>query len=108
MRLLAAMLRAHPQSNEIISSLPDLQVEDMSDGGMGSLQFIQPDDRHRRREKKLVEVEFNDADDVLVSAEINLDKFGRLFELDIWKVDCSPLKRYPSPQELRFKFPAPQ
>lgn len=106
--MLTAMLRAHPQSNEIIASLPDLQVEDMSDGGMGSLRFVQADDRHRRLGKKLVEVEFNDADDVLVSAVINLDDLGRLFELDIWKVDFSPLKRYPSPEELRFKFAVPQ
>ena len=30
------------------------------------------------------------------------DEYGELFELDFWKVDFSPLRRYPQPQDLRF------
>ena len=30
----------------------------------------------------------------------NLDKDGRLLEVDFWKVDFSPLRRYPKPTDL--------
>ena len=37
----------------------------------------------------------------MVSATVNLDNNDELFELDIWKTDYSPLKRYPQPDEVR-------
>ena len=68
-------------------------VQDMRDGGMGSLRFAGPDNRAYGR--TLAQAEFRDADGVAVSPALHLDTDGELFELDIWKVDFSPLVRIP-------------
>lgn len=101
--LVAAMVRNSPKANEFLSSLSQRLVEDMNDGGMRSLRFQTADNRTRRFGKKIAEAEFTDEDGTLVSAAVNLDEYGELFELDIWKVDFSPLKRYPRAEELRLK-----
>ena len=53
--------------------------------------------------KKIAEAELNDEDGTLVGAVVSVDENGELHELDIWKVDFSPLKRYPRPEQLRLK-----
>ncbi len=84
-------------------SLDTILVEEMADGGMGSLSFVQPSSGQRRFGKKIQEATFSDADGVIVSVTVNLDQDGRLFELDVWKVDFSPLKRIPAPSEIRIR-----
>ncbi|QQO17442.1 hypothetical protein JJB99_15535 [Bradyrhizobium diazoefficiens] len=74
-------------------------VEDMNDGGMGSLRFVGSLDR--RLGKCIGEAEFDDADGVLVSVALNVDQRGELFELDLWKVDFSPLQQIAPLGELR-------
>ena len=101
--LIAAMVRDSPKANEILRSLSGRLVKDMKDGGMGSLRFKGPDNRDPRFGKKIAEAEFTDEDGILASAVVNLDDSGELFELDVWKVDFSPLKRYPRPEELRLR-----
>ena len=76
-------------------------VSQMDDGGMGSIRFLYPDPDPL--EKAFNEAQYTDTDGILVSLNLNVDKRGRLFELDIWKVDFSPLKRYPRPTDLVFK-----
>jgi hypothetical protein len=105
--LITAMIRNTPKAAEILASLSDRLVEDMQDGGMGSLRFRGTDHPAPRFGKQIAEAEFIDEDGVLASAAVNLDETGELFELDIWKVDFSPLRRYPRPDELRVK-PASQ
>jgi hypothetical protein len=51
--------------------------------------------------KVLAEAQSTDEDGVSVSIAINADKKGDLFEVDFWKVDFSPLKRYPKLSDLR-------
>ena len=63
-------------------------VEEMIDGEMGSLRFVGPSDR--RFGKCIGSASFKDADGVPVSAVLNADQNGELFELDIWKADFSP------------------
>lgn len=99
--LITAMVRWTPKECEIIESLAKCLVKDMSDGGMGSLLFLSADSRTRCFGKKIAEAEFDDEDGILVSVTINIDNYGLLFELDIWKVDFSQLKRYPLPNEIR-------
>jgi hypothetical protein len=89
------MLRTSPKGNELLPLIPGCLVEEMQDGNMGSLKFVTSESGRRRFGEKIAETEFVDEDGVLVSATINLDDRGNLFELDIWKVDFSPLKRYP-------------
>jgi hypothetical protein len=101
--LIAAMVRSNPKASELLRSLSERRVEDMNDGGMCSLRFQTVDNRQRRFGKKIAEAEFTDEDGTPVSAVVNVDENGELFELDIWKVDFSPLKRYPRPEQLHLK-----
>jgi hypothetical protein len=77
------------------------RVTDMHDGGMGSIRFIQHEPRTFGKE--LAEAQYVDSDGVLVSIALNTDTNGQLFELDFWKVDFSPLRRYPKPSDLVIK-----
>ena len=74
-------------------------VEEMNDGGMGSLLFAGAADR--RFGRCIGEAEFDDADGVLVSVALHLDQRDELFELDLWKVDFSPLQRIPAIGDVR-------
>ncbi|PPQ19023.1 hypothetical protein CV770_12900 [Bradyrhizobium sp. AC87j1] len=74
-------------------------VEEMNDGGMGSLRFVGSADR--RLGKCIGEAEFDDADGVPVSVALNIDQRGELYELDFWKVDFSPLQRIAALSDLR-------
>lgn len=69
----------------------------MQDGGVGSIRFVgsQPP-----MGKEVAEAQYLDSDGVLVSIVINTDRNGQLFEVDFWKVDFSPLRRYPRPSDL--------
>jgi hypothetical protein len=73
-------------------------VEQMSDGGMGSIRFV--DQANASSSRTLGEVfaqgEYNDEDGVPVSFTVNLDDDGGIFELDLWRVDFEPLKRLPT------------
>lgn len=73
-------------------------VQDMRDGGMGSLRFSGSE--QLRYGSTLAEAEFTDADGTQVSVSLMLDEAGDLFELDIWKVDFSPLIRIPSVDQI--------
>src|SRR5580698_9006771 len=83
-------------ANELHSAV----VTDMADGGMGSLRFV--GNRSNKMGKVLCEAETIDSDNVPLEISTNLDEDGRLFELDIWKVDFSSLQTYPSPSTLKF------
>jgi hypothetical protein len=76
-------------------------VHAMDDGGMGSLLFAGP--KGRLYGGTLAEAEFHDDDGTPVIAAINLDKDGELFELDVWKVDFSPLIRIPSTDQMMIR-----
>ncbi|MGU7771833.1 DUF6984 family protein [Burkholderia sp. MR1-5-21] len=94
--LLVALIAGGPKASDLLASLDDAVVEEMNDGGMRGVLFCRPDDKPRHLGKQLVEKEFVDIDGVPVMVAVNLDDHGELYELDIWKVDFSPLKRFPS------------
>jgi hypothetical protein len=73
----------------------ELLVEDMNDGGMGSLLLFAQHSisRERRFGRQVADCRFVDADGVDVIASLNLDEDGELFELDVWKVNYAPLIR---------------
>lgn len=73
----------------------DLRLEPMNDGEMGSLLFENLDRIDRRLGETVAKCYFEDSDGTLVSATLNLDQHGALFELDVWKVDFSKLQRWP-------------
>jgi hypothetical protein len=78
----------------------ELFAIDLQDGGMGSIRLTDKIDRPRKMGGELVTAHYLDEDQIPVLISINLDEEGRLFEMDFWKVDFSPLKRYPMPNQL--------
>ena len=69
--------------------LTKLLVNPMDDGGMGSLS-IGTNYENRQLGQEVAEYMFDDVDGTPVSAALNVDTEGNLYELDIWKVDFSP------------------
>ncbi len=69
----------------------------MSDGGMGSLRLFPRGAVGDARifGRAASECQFIDADSVVVIVTLNLDKFGDLYELDIWKTNFEKLIRIP-------------
>jgi hypothetical protein len=78
--------------------ITDTLEADPKPEGMGSLRFV--GQNGRKFGSCVAETTFTDADGVLVSAALYLDQFGELFELDLWKVDFSPVQRIPPVNEL--------
>ncbi len=68
----------------------------MRDGGMGSLRTVGATQDKRHYGKVLCEARLTDQDGVPVVASIIVDSVGELYELDMWKVDFSPLKHFPA------------
>ena len=97
--LVAALLVKVGAPASLVSALDHARVVDMQDGGMGSIRFLRGSET--RRYAAIAEAQYVDADGVLVSVELNAAKDGELCELDFWKVDFSPLRRYPQPEDLR-------
>ncbi len=96
--LISAML-VGVSGQDLPGMLDGSRVKDIQDGGMGSIRFVHSD--RRVLGKVLKESRYRDADGVLVSISLNTDERGDLFELDFWKVDFSPLRRYPTPSDLQ-------
>jgi hypothetical protein len=85
--------------------LSEVLVGDMPDGGMGSIQFCAPVAKRRLYGTTIREGSFLDRDGTLVWVALNLDQFDNLFELDMWKVDFSPLLGYPDPHDFKIVRP---
>ncbi len=76
---------------------PNLLVSSMDDGKMGSLSLYPEGiiSENRQFGGQISEYLFLDEDGVTVIASLYVDEKGRLFELDMWKTDYSPLIRLP-------------
>lgn len=99
--IVSFLLRAAKKGDFYISNfISETQCSDMKDGGMGSLHFmprgqmVANDDREFGYEMSACH--FTDKDGVLVSVALYADSLGRPLELDVWKVDFSPLIRMPN------------
>ena len=99
--LLQGMLAASGRRSSTASVASSPLVEDMDDGGMGSIRFLSPPEKGSRSARVIAQAEYVDEDGVPVSITINADQDGELFELDFWKVDFSPVKRYPNASDIR-------
>jgi hypothetical protein len=101
LELISSLLSRISPGAVVENTLAACRVTDMDDGGMGSIRFVQPEPGTFGKE--LAEAEYVDRDGVRVSIALNAGSNGQLFELDFWKVDFSPLGRYPKPSELVVK-----
>lgn len=97
--LLAALVDMLPQAGELRSQMAGALVQEMADGRMGSLRFVGPDDH--RKAHKVIAARALDSDGVPLEMSLNLDQYGNLFELDIWKVDFTPLHHLPEPSQVQ-------
>jgi hypothetical protein len=72
--------------------LGTLRVEELSDGGMGSLRFLgpNPDQVPRNPGRQASEIQLKDLDGTLIIASLILDKENNLLELDMWKTNFEP------------------
>jgi len=75
----------------------NLRAESMNDGGMGSLHFF-TETEDPKFGGAVAEYGFKDEDDIPVYVTLMIDQNGKIFELDLWKVDFSPLQKWPNPQ----------
>lgn len=104
--LISRMLEISGRLSEYPSQfLSCILVEESDDGGMGSLQFLDKTQKYRKLGSSVCNAEFLDEDGVVVSAVLNFDQNNKIFELDIWKVDFSPLKAWPELEKITFKNP---
>lgn len=101
LRLIETLLTAADASQAVRCELQHAQVEPMKDGGMGSLRFIYDDAASVGQE--LLTATAMDEDGVPIEITFNLDRKGRLYELDLWKVDFSPLRRFPEISQVTIK-----
>jgi hypothetical protein len=92
--LIAYLLTRMP-SKKSDHRIPE-DVFDLADGGMGSIQFNSDD----KFGQDLVQVKYKDTDGQIVLITLVEGQSGQLFELDIWKVDFSPLNSFPKPDQL--------
>lgn len=81
------------------SQIETALVVEMDDGGMGSLLFVSAKTR-RIYGGELARCVGHDSDGMELNISLILDQDGDLFELDIWKVDFSPLAQHPDPSTL--------
>lgn len=93
--LITLLLEGRPNSEKVLSSLDSRLVEELNDGGMGSLRFCSDDPKPRQLGEQYAQKEFKDEDGVPILVAVNLDCLGELYELDIWRVDFAPVKRFP-------------
>lgn len=93
--LIVFLLKNKLKFVHLINGLSEQLVEEMDDGGMGSLRFVSPKTQ-RRFGQEIAEATFPDEDNIPVSFAINLDEGGDLYELDVFEADFSLLKRFPA------------
>ena len=81
-------------------SLSTAKARSMNDGGMGSIGFVYETSAPTIGSKEIVVAGASDVDGVHLSLALNVDSLGRVAELDVWKVDFSPLLKLPQPDNL--------
>ncbi len=98
--LLEALIRAS-KIEQLLPQLGSALVQDMNDGGMGSLRFAGAE--ARKFGGKVAEAEFKDEDGMLVMAALHVDLSGNLFELDMFKGDFKPLISIPAVESMSIR-----
>jgi hypothetical protein len=93
---LIAFMIAHLPEGKGNFVIPE-QVNELADGGMGSLQINERGAHY----KDLTQMEYTDVDGQKALITLTENGNGELFDLDIWKVDFSTLKKFPSLDKLR-------
>jgi hypothetical protein len=78
----------------------NLFVQRMNDGGMGSFLIFQNRSDfgiERKFGNQASEYQFNDDDGIAVLVTLNLDDQNKLFEVDVWKANYTPVINFKVP-----------
>jgi len=94
-KLISYLVRDTPEGAGIIASLEGLFVEEMDDGGMGSLQVIVEGEDNRRYGGAIADIDSHDVDGMYLLISVIVDTDDNFYELDIFKGDFSPLIKIP-------------
>lgn len=94
-KLISYLVRDTQEGARIIASLEGLFVEELDDGGMGSLQVILEGEDHRRYGGTLADMDSHDVDGMYLLISVIVDTDDNFYELDIFKGDFSPLIQIP-------------
>ena len=89
-QLILRMLGDLPEGKNIVEKIDHYEVEEMDDGGMGSIRVTAPNECKRHFARLLAEIEFGDKDGAPIFVSVIVDSTGEFYELDFWKVDFSP------------------
>ncbi len=100
-KLLAGFFSNNPRLRHLNAEIEAAKVRDMPDGGMGGIVFLS--EKEYSLGEVVLEGEYFDSDGVLVEIVLNANEVGGLYELDFWKTDFSPLKKYPIPSLVNIK-----
>ncbi len=92
---LTFMLKRSRCGDGYLDSLAGITVEEADDGGMKGLVFASANEA-RVLGEDIAQIWFNDIDGVEVMATLTIDNAGDLYELEVWKVDFSPLLMLPA------------
>lgn len=92
--LIVTLIGDGPDSKYLIQSLDHAIVIELGDDR--GIRFI--DDKHKDRKlgRQIADVGWIDLDGVPVRVWLDLDNYNNLYELELWKVDDSPLLKFPS------------
>ena len=93
--LIRFMLTNNGTQKKFIDELPNLMVEEMNDGGMGSLRFLSKKEGRRVFKNEISIMHYRDTDGVSVRFALNLDQDDEVYELDVFKGDFSAMKKFP-------------
>ncbi|MFC5272090.1 DUF6984 family protein [Adhaeribacter terreus] len=93
--LIERLLKDKPEAEKLIPQLRTVMIEELPDGGMGSLRFAGSDAPERKLGKEIAAQVGHDVDKVPITVSLRLDNFGDLYELDFWKVNFSPIQQLP-------------
>lgn len=93
--LVECLLKQADQGSFAPINLETSEVSPMADGGMGSFRFVSATDDARHFGKRIAERKFRDIDGTPILVSLNVDREQRLFELDVWKVDFTPVRKFP-------------
>jgi len=95
LQLITFLLRKAPSYLHLLNNLEGSLVEEMQDGGMGSLKFLSGN-KFRIMKLEISRIDtLKDADSVPLSITLNLGTDDELYELDIFKRDFSSLIKFP-------------
>ena len=94
-QLISFLLKDKPEYFAFLQELPDLFVSEMDDGGMGSLEFVAAAAKSKIMRDEIARIDLNDNDGLPLSIAVNTNVFDEVYELDVFKADFSPLKRFP-------------